>query len=184
MLPLPHLVCDPGLFNIISLDELASELAQDCLVPQAPLSYFFGLLFFPPHLALYRPSPLPPASERARPQFHSFMHSFGGLPRRNRARFQLFMRYSIPAATQHSHYFPQFDRSRSVERTDSTRLQAEEDMAPPLHPARVGRRGLARSPGALSFYRPRSVTRPCMSQPQAQKKPPAPSPVPRCLHDA
>jgi hypothetical protein len=54
MLPLPHLVCDPGLFNIISLDELASELAQDCLVPQAPLPYFFGLLFFPPHLALPR----------------------------------------------------------------------------------------------------------------------------------
>ena len=41
---LPRLVCEPSLIDIASLDELASELAEGSLIPQAPLSYFLGLL--------------------------------------------------------------------------------------------------------------------------------------------
>ena len=52
VLELPRLVCEPGQLDLCSFDELMSDLAEGGLVPQAPISYFIGLLFFPPHLAL------------------------------------------------------------------------------------------------------------------------------------
>ena len=52
VLELPRLVCDPSQLDICSFDDLMNDLAEDGLVPQAPIAYFLGLLFFPPHLAL------------------------------------------------------------------------------------------------------------------------------------
>ena len=51
-LELPRLVCEPGLLDRCSFDELMDDLAEGGLVPQAPIAYFLGLLFFPPHLSL------------------------------------------------------------------------------------------------------------------------------------